>query len=327
MTPARRVNLRDIAEAAGVSMQTASRVVRGVDAVAQPTRERVLDAVRRLNYQPNLAARSLSGRRTGSIHIIVAVRLLHGHASTFVGICEALAELQLGASVSIVPQGEDPKLSVTDLVPLGADGAVVIGGISGSTAWLEDLADRMPLVYVGQIDGLPATASSVRIDQGTGARQATELLIDRGAERPVHVAGPLGWIDADLRRQSFEDVCRERGLEGRVVVSNGWDAADGSAAMEGLEGDFDGVFAANDSIALAALSVVLRDGRSVPQDVRVIGFDDATDSASLHPALTTVRQDFSRVGQEAVQQMQHLLNGLPPRETVIETQLIIRETC
>jgi DNA-binding LacI/PurR family transcriptional regulator len=87
MNAARRVNLRDIAEASGVSIQTVSRVVRGLDVVAEPTRSRVMEAVERLGYRPNLAARSLSAHRTGQVHVIVAMPLYHGHAMTFVSIC------------------------------------------------------------------------------------------------------------------------------------------------------------------------------------------------------------------------------------------------
>lgn len=326
MSASRQAGLREIAEAAGVSMQTASRVVRGVDVVAEPTRERVLEAVRRLNYRPNLAARSLSGRRTGSIHVIVAVPLLHGHGAAFVAICEALAELQLNASVRFIRPG-DAQPTGSDLMPLGADGVVVIGGFSQPIPWLDQLAQRMPLVYVGHNDALPDAVSSVMIDQRTGARLATEHLIDRGARNLVHICGPRGWVDADARRASFEEVCAQRGVTGRVASAGSWDAAEGRRVAAGLPVEVDGIFAANDSLAIGATTALHHAGRRVPEQVRLVGFDDIEGSESFHPSLTTVRQDFVRLGALAVQQLEALLAGHAPTAAVVDADLIIRESC
>lgn len=326
MNAHRRVGLRDIAEAAGVSMQTASRVVRGVDVVAEPTRQRVLEAVRQLNYRPNLAARSLSGRRTGSIHVIVAVPLLHGHSTSFVAICEALAVLHLNASVRFVRPGEDPRPTGEDLIPLGADGAVVIGGYSQPIEWLDQLAHRMPLVYVGYGGNLPTSASCVRIEQAEGARLATERLIDEGARELAHVSGPAGWVDAELRCSSFEAVCRERGVPFRVLSAHSWDAADARRVTGDLPETVDGIFAANDSLALGVMSALHHAGRRVPDDVRIVGFDDAEGSDSFHPSLTTIRQDFAQQGRVAVRQLERLLAGEEPSTTVIPSELIVRES-
>lgn len=327
MNTARRVNLRDIAEAAGVSMQTASRVVRGVDVVAEPTRERVLEVVRRLNYRPNLAARSLSGRRTGSINVIVTVPLLHGHTTAFVAICEALAELHLNASVRFIRPGEDPRPTGSDLMPLGADGAVVIGGYASPIEWLDQLSQRMPVVYVGKSETLPEAVASARIGQSRGARLATEHLIDRGATALAHVAGPRDWMDAEARRDGFERICVERGVPHHIIPARTWDAAEARRLASDLPDDVDGIFAANDSLALGIMSSLHQAGRRVPEDVRVVGFDDAEGSESFHPALTTVRQDFARLGAVAVQQLESLLAGQPPQSEVVDTELIIRESC
>ena len=124
--PGRRASLADVAKLAGVSSQTVSRVVRGASVVAPETRERVLAAVEELGYRPNLAARSLSRRRTGVIHIVNATPLFGGHARTFLSLVSELGSLGYQTSVAGAP---DSAASTLDqLVPLGVDGIVVLGG-------------------------------------------------------------------------------------------------------------------------------------------------------------------------------------------------------
>ena len=158
MTPPRasgRPSLADVAKQAGVSSQTVSRVVRGADVVAEETRDRVMAIVTELGYQPNLAARSLSLRRTGMVHV--------------------------------VPFGE--TLTLNQLIPLGVDGVVILGGHSRSSHWAEMADTRVPVVFVGQRTGLPTSVSSVGVDQAHGALLATRHLIGQGRNRLLHICG------------------------------------------------------------------------------------------------------------------------------------------
>lgn len=304
-------------------MQTASRVVRGVDVVAEPTRQRVLDAVERLNYQPNMAARSLSAKRTGSVHIIDAVPLFHGHAATFVAVCQALAALDLHISTSVLSSGLGP-LPLRALVPVGADAVVVLGGDIGAETWIGTVAAQVPTVYVGQTEGLPAPAVGVRVDHRAGALMAVEHLLERGATRIAHIAGPYEWTDASQRLAGYLEACEAAGLEPVVLNARTWNAASAAPLVAELPPDVDAVFAANDHLALGLMSALQLAGRSVPGDVRVVGFDDAEGSDSFLPALTTVRQDFRGVGEAAVVVLNRLLAGEPAEPTILTPTLVVR---
>lgn len=321
-----RANLRDVAEAAGVSMQTASRVVRGVDVVAEATRERVMIAVKQLNYQPNLAARSLSARRTGSVHVIDAVPLFHGHATAFVVICQKLSEMDLHTSTTIIPTEDFDSLALSDLVPVGADGVIILGGRAEPNGWVSKIASTVPTVYVGQKDGLPESVVGVALDHRSGARLAVEHLIERGARHLAHVAGPQDWVDARLRLEGFQAACAEAGVRATVLHAESWDATSAGPLMADLPADVDAVFAGNDQLALGCMTALQRAGRSVPGDVKVVGFDNVPGSESFLPPLTTIQQDFRGVGERAVVALGKLLDGVHKPEPMIAPSLVVRES-
>lgn len=321
-----RANLRDIAEASGVSIQTASRVVRGVDVVAEATRKRVLEAIERLNYQPNLAARSLSAARTGSVHIIDAVPLLHGHSTTFVAITQALSTLELHTSTSVLESPDQLKqLDLRHLVPVSADGVIVLGGRAESRSWIETVASRLPTVCVGEVD-LPHSAIGVSVDHRAGAIAAVEHLIDRGARSIVHLAGPLDWTDAQQRLAGYQEAMHIAGMEPVVLHAGSWDAASAATLVPALPPTTDAVFAANDQLALGCMTALQLAGRSVPGDVRVVGYDDVSGSEWFLPGLTTVRQDFRAMGEQAVKTLDLLLKGQPATPTLITPSLIVRDS-
>ncbi|GAA4893275.1 LacI family DNA-binding transcriptional regulator [Tessaracoccus lubricantis] len=321
-----RANLRDIAEASGVSIQTASRVVRGVDVVAEATRLRVLEAIERLNYQPNLAARSLSAARTGSVHIIDAVPLFHGHATAFVAICQALSTLELHTSTSVLGDADLDQLELRHLVPVSADGVIVLGGRAESGPWIDTVASRLPTVCVGESSQLPESAVGVSVDHRAGAIAAVDHLLARGARRILHIAGPQEWTDAQERLDGFERAMGAAGLEPTALFAGSWDAAAAAALVPQLPSDVDAVFAANDQLALGAMTALQLAGRSVPGDVRVVGYDDVAGSEWYLPGLTTVRQDFRAMGEQAVKALHLLLNGEPAESSLITPTLIVRDS-
>ena len=221
---ARRARLSDVAKLAGVSSQTVSRVVRGSSVVAPETRERVLAAVEELGYRPNLAARSLSNRRTGVIHVVNATPLFGGHARTFLSIVSELGRLGYQTSVAGSPKDQRPTLD--QLVPLGVDGIVVLGGHTQSADLVSVVHGRIPAVFVGQRFDLPEDVASVAIDQDAAARKATNHLVELGRRRLMHICGPSDWFDAHERRDGFKPVGklgsnrqRSQPIHGRPVVA------------------------------------------------------------------------------------------------------------
>lgn len=318
----RRASLADVAEVAGVSSQTVSRVVRGKAVVAEETKRRVLAAIEELGYQPNLAARSLSQSRTGVVHIINATPLFHGHARTFLEIVGALAEAGVQASASLLPSWQEVNLA--KLMPIGVDGVIVLGGHSRSFEWAEVAHSRVPVIFVGQREGLPDAVPSVGVDQRHGAWLATRHLIESGRSRLLHVCGPRDWLDARERRDGFVAACADAGIAYEKLSSPSWDATDGHAAGLGLPAGVDGVFASNDQLALGVMRALHERGAAVPGDVAVVGFDDSVGSDCFWPPLTTVRQPFREVGHAAVAALLDLIDGGSPANLLIRPRLVPR---
>ena len=320
----RRARLSDVAKLAGVSSQTVSRVVRGASVVAPETRERVLAAVEELSYRPNLAARSLSNRRTGVIHVVNATPLFGGHARTFLSIVSELGRLGYQTSIAGSPRDQNPTLD--QLVPLGVDGIVVLGGHAQSADLVSVVHGRIPAVFVGQRFDLPDDVASVAIDQDAVARKATNHLVELGCRRLLHICGPSGWFDAHERRDGFNAACREAGIEPVKVSADSWEARSGYALGDRFPGDIDGLFTSNDHLALGALRWFAEHDRNVPGEVAVVGVDDVDGADNFLPPLTTIRQPHQEVGACAVGHLAELIAGGPARHTLLAPELIIRES-
>lgn len=321
----RRASLADVARLAGVSSQTVSRVVRDSGVVAPATRDRVLAAVVELGYAPNIAARSLSQRRTNVIHIVNATPLFHGHARTFLAIVASLAEFGYHTSIAEAPRGETlPTLD--QLAPIGVDGLVLLGGHDRSSSLLESLAGRVPVVFVGQVEGLPEQVASVGIDQSLGAAMATRHLLDAGYRNLLHLCGPRDWLDARIRRDGFISICDEEGIDFHKVSARSWDSSAGYEAIQQAAEDYDGVFASNDHLALGAMRWITGQGRRIPEDVGIVGFDNAEGTDNFQPPLTTLRQPHLEVGRTAVAHLAKLIDGGAAQHTTISPQLIIRKS-
>ncbi len=320
-----RASLADVARLAGVSSQTVSRVVRDIGVVAPATRARVLKAVNELGYVPNIAARSLSQRRTNVIHIVNATPLFHGHARTFLALVSVLTERGYHTSIAEAPQGVEAP-SLDQLVPIGVDGLILLGGHDRSLSLVESVAGRLPVVFVGQIDGLPEAVASVGIDQFGGAAMATTHLLDCGYRNLLHICGPGDWLDARIRRDGFISICEQGQVPFQKVSAGSWDASAGYAAIQGATGDFDAIFASNDQLALGAIRWLAEQGRRVPDEVGVIGFDNADGTDNFQPPLTTLRQPHVQVGRTAVAHLRQLIDGGPAEHTTIQPQLITRRS-
>lgn len=317
-----RVKLHDVADLAGVSAQTVSRVVRNSPGVAAETREKVMAAVAQLGYRPNLAARSLSAGRIGSVHVVVAATLYHGTAQAFVAICEALGEMGLATSTSIAGDESD----AARIVPVTADAVIVLGGMSAPEPWLGPIVARVPVVYVGRVGELPEGVSGVMVDQLTGAELAVAHLVKRGAKKIAHIAGPEGWLDAQVRLQGFREAAEAFGVEHLVYEAGTWEGADAMRVAATMDDDIDGVFAANDNLALGYMSHCHRIGRRIPDDVAVIGVDDTSGADSYPPPLTTVSQLFPQMGRIAVERISKMLAGGGAEHILLQPELIIRES-
>ncbi|WP_285900749.1 LacI family DNA-binding transcriptional regulator [Frankia sp. R82] len=300
--------MRDVARLAGVSHQTVSRVLNGHPNVREATRQRVLEAVEALGYRRNLAARALVTRRTGTLGIVGFETTLFGPASVLYALEDAAR--RAGYFVSVTTIRDLDRRSILDalerLRTQSVEAVIALAHKPAITAALAQLPDAFPRVAVGGSGG-EDTVSSVRVDNVTGAGLATRYLLDLGHPTVHHVAGPADWPEARQREEGWRATLEDAGamvppVRPHDTARRAWGAGIGYEEGRLLAADpsVTAVFCANDSLALGVLRALHEAGRRVPDEVSVIGFDDAPESGYLIPPLTTVRQDFAALGQQGI---------------------------
>jgi DNA-binding LacI/PurR family transcriptional regulator len=184
----------------------------------------------------------------------------------------------------------------------------------------------VPLIVVeGDLSG---RGLSVGVDQITGARQATQHLVDLGHRAIDHVAGPMTYTEAKGRRTGYEAAMRDAGLIPGERWEGDWTPASGYQIGRELvrSGRTTAVFVANDQMAIGVLHAFAEAGVRVPDDISIVGFDDIPEAGYLNPALTTVRQDFQAIGQRAIDLVTATLEGAPASVPLLPTELIIRDS-
>ncbi|MEV6194006.1 LacI family DNA-binding transcriptional regulator [Streptomyces sp. NPDC051920] len=303
---ASRPTLEAVAARAGVSRATVSRVVNGGDGVREPLVERVRRAVEELGYVPNQAARSLVTRRHDAVAVVIAEPETRVFADPFFALQLRGISKELTANdsqlVLLLTEGRDDHARVARYLAGGhVDGALVFS---------LHLDDPLPGLIHGAgvptvFGGRPGWGDGVReavyvdCDNRGGARQAVRHLLGLGRTRIAHITGALDQTSAVDRLDGFRDVMADAGPE--LVAQGDFTPAGGERAMRELlerRPDVDAVFVANDLSALGALRVLREQGRRVPEDVAVIGFDDMLPIAEqMDPPLTTVRQEIEEMGR------------------------------
>ncbi len=320
--------MSDVARLARVSTQTVSRVSMGADNVRPATREKVLRAMDQLGYSPNRAAQAL---RRGTFNTIgVLTQQIHrtGEALTTAGVLEAATAARYTVSLVQVehPESEDMREAVHRLSHQTIDGLVVV---QAGRAGLRHLALPPSLPVAVSDSALVDYYPSASADQAGGVRDAVGHLLSLGHRTVHHVTGPEGSQSALIRKATWATCLREAGAPVPEPVPGGWEAAAGYKAGLRLAADPDvtAVFCGNDELALSLIRAMHEQGRRVPQDVSVVGFDGLDLGEFSFPQLTTVRQDFKRHGREMVGLvLEQVASGLMDgsRSIIVPTELVLR---
>jgi DNA-binding LacI/PurR family transcriptional regulator len=331
------ITIEDVAKAAGVSRATASRVVNDSPRVSPEARAAVRSAVERLGYVPNRAARSLMTRRADSVGVVIlepATRLFGDpfFGYLLLGISAGLADRDIQL-VLLMAQTPREKARVERYLIAGhADGAILVGP-HGNDPMPERLARLgVPVVLSGRptARGGPSFVDS---DNREGARMAVAHLVARGCRKIATIHGTLDLTSGRDRLDGYRDALSQAGhpVERTLEAAGNYTTAGAAAAMEALldlHPDLDGVFAASDSMAAAAIRVLRDAGRRIPADVAVVGFDDSPIAQSSRPTLSTVRQPVEAMGRAMARLLlQHIDDpDGAPSQVVFPTELVVRES-
>ncbi|MEW2409815.1 LacI family DNA-binding transcriptional regulator [Streptomyces griseoviridis] len=299
--------IQDVARAAGVSAMTVSNVINGHPNVRPATKERVMAAMTRLDYRVNVAARNLRKGRTGTIGLAVPEidRPYYGRLAA--AIIAAAARHGLRVAVEQTGAVRENELEALSLSRNRLYDGLILSTVGLGPADVDRLKVDHPLVILGErIFGGPV--DHVAMPNVDGARAATRHLIDRGCRRIALVCGPwTGETDVSgLRRTGYAQALEEAGLPvdpDLVRTVDRLTMAAGARAARALASDdpgVDGVFCVTDTVAMGVLRGLADVGARVPDDVKVIGFDDVEESAYLVPSLSTIDPDHDLMAARAV---------------------------
>jgi len=325
--PTGRPVMADVAKLAGVSHQTVSRVLNGHPNVSRATRKEVQAAIRELGYRRNAAARALVTGRTHTLGVISFDNTIFGPASMLYGVERAAHPGGYSVVVANVSAaGTSMFEAVERFLEQAVEGIIVIAPRTSDVAALASVAAEVPLVAVKC--GTGARLPSVAIDNVAGAARATRYLLDLGHLTVHHIAGPGTWLDAEERVAGWRAALAAAEAPEPAMMQGDWSALSGYEAGRRLAliPEVTAVFCGNDQMALGAIRALAEQGRRVPADVSVVGFDDIPEAGFFWPPLTTVRQDFGELGRRAVAMLIDRISGQRPDYPAVPVvpELIVR---
>lgn len=336
----KRVTIKDVAQAAGVSTQTVSRVMNKVSYVSDTTRQRVEGIVEQLGYRPSTLARSLIQQRSYTLGIISFGLKYIGPSRTLNGIADKADELGYMLLMKELENFDINRIDevIDSLLARQVDGILwAAPEIGDNYAWLDGRLQNIsvPVLFIA-MHPRPGV-SSVATDNYQGAVMATKHLLKLGKRRIAHISGPQTWWEAEERKRGWRETLQKAGIDAseEKCAEGNWSSASGQQAFLQLLETFpylDSVFVANDQMALSVLREAHRQGISIPDQLAVIGFDNLPESAYFYPSLTTISQDLQLLGEEAVQHIVEMINARQNNQVItaqsrfIQPTLVIRES-
>jgi LacI family transcriptional regulator len=318
--------IRDVARRAQVSVATVSRALNGLENVSDGTRSRVADAVRDLGYVPHAGARSLSLARTNAIGVVLPD--LHGEFFSEIvrGMDREASRLGFLLLLSNLHGSAEQAQVALRAMRGRVDGLIVMAPHLRAEEVSAALPTGFPSMLINTRDA-SGLRPGIHLDNEAGVRAVVEHLVSLGRKRLVHIRGPADNIDADERAAAFSSACADFGAD-CAIVDGDFEEESGAAAVAALldRGHaFDGLFAANDNMAIGAMEALRASGLRVPEDVAVAGFDDIP--LAKHVGLSTVRVRIAELGERAVSRLLAAVAGEhEDGDELHAPELVIRST-
>lgn len=335
----KQITIYDIAQEANVSVATVSRVINNTAPVRQSTRTKIMDLIRKYQFQPNALARSLTKKETGTIGIIVPNITNPFFPEVFAGIeLEARDKGYTFLLCDSLGNYERESQYMNILREKQVDGIIFLGGrinlVECNPVLIEevvDTANRVPLVLVnGNLTG--SHLHRVITDEVMGAEMATQHLIDLGHKDIAFIGGNDSMSTTAQKVRAFRKVMRANGYEVRKewVLHADFTIEAGKLLMNQileLPNRPTAVFCVNDFTAVGAVKSATKAGVRIPQDMSIMGFDDIPLATAINPELSTIMQKTELLGRTSVQILHKLITKQKVKKlTVIEPEIIVRES-
>ncbi|MDK2903039.1 MAG: LacI family transcriptional regulator, sucrose operon repressor [Clostridiales bacterium] len=321
--------IKDVAEEAGVTVTTVSRVLNNRGYISEKTRKKVYEAMKKLNYQPNELARSLYRRKSYLIGLLIP-SISHPFFAELTSYIEYYA-YQNNYKILLCNSLKDveKEKSYIDMLKRHQVDGIIIGSHTLETE--QYLNVNLPIVAVDRYfsEEIPYVAS----DNYNGGVLATKLLIQKGCRKIAHISGPLVLnTPANNRYKAFMDIVKEHNIENVVVETklNVFDTDEYKKLIIKLfenHPDIDGVFASSDLIAATIINAAKEIGKEVPKDLKIVGYDDINIAKLIVPPLTTIRQPIEAMAQKIIEIILGQIEGKEVnRENILPITLIERES-
>lgn len=295
-------SIREVAQLAGVSPATVSRVMNGTAKVDPEKYERVMAAIRQTGFVPNEVARSLFKKSANMIGLIIP-SIRNPYFTELAACIDEIAN-QNGYRLFLCDAGsgdlERERAALQMLVSMNADGIILASTNADISPYVAQC--RLPVVAMDSLFETDQVNAYIHCDDYQGGRLAMEHLLDCGCRNVVCIKGPQSIHSARARYEGYRDVCRERGLREQTVDCD-YDFDKGLAMTEELlqiYPDVDGIVACNDIVAISIYKILHKKKIAVPEQVQLIGFDDIHMATIMSPELTTVCQPVRAMAEKAM---------------------------
>lgn len=323
------VTLKDVAEEVGLTVTTVSRVLNNRGYIKKETKQKVYDAMKKLNYQPNEVARSLSKKVTNTIGVIVP-HISHPYFAELISSIESAA-YQKNRKILLFNSKERDEKEMEYLdICLGNRVAGVIL-CSGTVAETELAGIGVPIVTIERF--LETADAAVECDNKLGGKLAAEHLIQKGCKCLLHFSGVRGTrMPADDREKGFIEEAKKHHVEYQVVSTDSvqYNSLEYHDIIEQSLKKYpktDGIFASSDLIAAQILQVCSKRNIQIPKQMKVVGFDDVNIAALTTPRITTIHQPLQEIAEAAVELLLNIgQNQEMDVKKVFPVSLIQRET-
>ncbi|MGC5324323.1 LacI family DNA-binding transcriptional regulator [Brevibacillus sp. SYSU BS000544] len=324
--------IRDVAKLAGVSVATVSRVLNKNGYVNIETEQKVTNAIKQLQYEPNAVARGLAGKQTGTIALI----LPDISNPFFPEVARGVEDVAHSHGYTVIlcnsdDQGSKERSYIEVLKKKYIDGII----FASSTLEDEDITQmrksNIPLVLLDRAPN-KESCSVVRVKNYEGAQLAVQHLLEIGCNRIAHIYGPQDMITARQRLSGYEDAVKSFDwFSPSLMVEGNFRIDGGQQAIETLinrHPDIDGLFAGNDLMAVGAVKALTRLGKKVPEDIAVIGFDGIGLTEIVEPELTTIAQPIYEMGRLAATTLIQKITGerIDNQIRELDVKLIVRDS-
>ncbi len=332
----RRITIREVAERAGVSISTVSRVLneKPHDYVKEETRKKVLQAIEELNYKPDRRAQSLRGAKTGIIGLVMPIGFNPFYEQFSYAIENACYREDYGLLMCDSHGDIERERTYIDLLVRQKVDGIILTTMGLKKKDLDELISRGIIVILADEDVPEVNAPAVFANNYLGACQATQYLVDLGHKSIAFITGPLSILSARDRLNGYVDTLKKNYLQidESLIQEGDYTYKSGYLATKRLlkKKNFTAIFCSNDLMAFGAMRALQDRGYRIPNDYSIVGFDDMYFSSISNPQLTTVSQPVNKMAQKIFEAFKQEISGKSPRKKihrVLNTRLAIRESC